>query len=165
MLLSVPERLSLSSFGKKLTVHFFTQWQHKITWCIAIASCTTSVYVNLSKNSFLSCSPAFQRESGCKGTHFLRTSKTFLRYFLEKVSFLHFLWKAVIKSWAYTLLYIICNWKLRVENWKLVPKHSSSIETGVAFHVEKPEKILRIAIFYVRLHSDFVSCRKTARHL
>ena len=43
----------------------------------ALASCTTSVYVNLSKNSFFSAIAYFFRESGCKGTAFFRTCKTF----------------------------------------------------------------------------------------
>ena len=49
----------------------------------ALASCTTSVYVNLSKNSFFFRSrPGFLGESGCKGTAFFRTAKTFQ----EKIS-------------------------------------------------------------------------------
>ena len=38
--------------------------------CIDTASCTTSVYVNLSKNSFFRSRTEFLRESGCKGTAF-----------------------------------------------------------------------------------------------
>ena len=43
----------------------------------ALASCTTSVYVNLSKNSFFNTIAQKLRESGCKGTAFFRTNKTF----------------------------------------------------------------------------------------
>ena len=39
-----------------------------------VASCTTSVYVNLSKNSLFYLP---RSESGCKGTNFFRTAKTF----------------------------------------------------------------------------------------
>ena len=49
----------------------------------ALASCTTSVYVNLSKNSFFFLMPHGKRFSfsGCKGTHFFRNSKTFTEIF------------------------------------------------------------------------------------
>ena len=82
-MLSVSERLS--SIKLKAPFQFldgsflFTQEYHKNT----LASCTTSVYVNLSKNSFFFRSrPGFLGESGCKGTAFFRTAKTFQ----EKIS-------------------------------------------------------------------------------
>ena len=55
----------------------------------AAASCTTSsVYVNLSKNSFLSASRGVPKRrfsfSGCKGTAFFRTTKTFSDFFFKK---------------------------------------------------------------------------------
>ena len=50
----------------------------------ALASCTTSVYVNLSKNSFFSAIAQKLRESGCKGTHFFDTHQIFRQFFFEK---------------------------------------------------------------------------------
>ena len=48
----------------------------------ALASCTTSVYVNLSKNSFFLCyHPKKKRESGCKGTTIFDTLQIFRRLF------------------------------------------------------------------------------------
>ena len=44
----------------------------------ALASCTTSVYVNLSKNSFFN---SRFLESGCKGTTIFETNKTFPGFF------------------------------------------------------------------------------------
>ena len=41
-----------------------------------------SVYVNLSKNSFLFCCEEVFLVSGCKGTAFFVTTKTFLLFFL-----------------------------------------------------------------------------------
>ena len=42
--------------------------------CIDIASCTTSVYVNLSKNTFFfKPQPRFLGESECKGTTIINT--------------------------------------------------------------------------------------------
>ena len=69
-MLSVSERLSKS---KKLNGLF--NLPKSIS---ALASCTTSVYVNLSKNSFF-----YSRflESGCKGTTFFRIAKTFAEKF------------------------------------------------------------------------------------
>ena len=50
----------------------------------AAASCTTSsVYVNLSKNSFLLAYTQFLSESGCKGTHFFQNSQMFLHLLQE----------------------------------------------------------------------------------
>ena len=45
----------------------------------ALASCTTSVYVNLSKNSFFYAVARFLSESGCKGTNNFNTIQTFKR--------------------------------------------------------------------------------------
>ena len=47
----------------------------------ALASCTTSVYVNLSKNSFFSANAQKLRESGCKGTTIFDTLQIFRRLF------------------------------------------------------------------------------------
>ena len=45
-----------------------------------------SVYVKLSKNSLLCRPRPFLSESGCKGTTFFRTTKTFQDYFYEKAA-------------------------------------------------------------------------------
>ena len=55
----------------------------------SVASCTTSsVYVNLSKNSYRSASRGVPDGrvsfSGCKGTAFFRTAKTFRDFFFRK---------------------------------------------------------------------------------
>ena len=42
-----------------------------------VASCTTSVYVNLSKNSFFTLNAQKLGESGCKGTNNFNTNQTF----------------------------------------------------------------------------------------
>ena len=47
----------------------------------ALASCTTSVYVNLSKNSFYGANAKKLRESGCKGTTISDTLQIFRRLF------------------------------------------------------------------------------------
>ena len=50
----------------------------------ALASCTTSVYVNLSKNSFFLPRTSFLRESECKGTTNFDTLQTFRGKFPPK---------------------------------------------------------------------------------
>ena len=70
-----------------------------------LASCTTSVYVRLSKNTHPVCPHAFQRESGCKGTHFSRTAKTFRTFFSGKRNFFRFHDKNGRKEQGDTLLY------------------------------------------------------------
>jgi len=64
------ERLSNSRIKR-----FVSYTQH--TYKKHVASCTTSVYVNLSKNSFFLPFANFLRESGCKGTKNINTNQTF----------------------------------------------------------------------------------------
>ena len=73
-------KVACATFQEIETVCSFTQVLRKV-----LASCTTSVYVNLSKNSFFlfACQVVFLI-CGCKGTVFFWATKTFL----EKFSFL-----------------------------------------------------------------------------
>ena len=68
-MLSVPERLS--SFQE---LNGLFNLPKSIS---ALASCTTSVYVNLSKNSLFVPQPKFLGESECKGTTNIDTLQIF----------------------------------------------------------------------------------------
>ena len=71
-----------------------------------LASCTTSVYVNLSKNSFFCASRGRFLVSGCKGTHFFWTNQDFLRKTFDfNATFLRLLMQ--IKDKMYIHLYNI----------------------------------------------------------
>jgi len=71
-----------------------------------LASCTTSVYVNLSKNSFFCASRGRFLVSGCKGTYFFRTNQDFLRKTFDfNATFLRLLMQ--IKDKMYIHLYNI----------------------------------------------------------
>ena len=72
---SVSERLSYNSRIKRFVS--YTQVPVHYNNIQALASCTTSVYVNLSKNSFFMLPPKILRESGCKGTNNINTIQTF----------------------------------------------------------------------------------------
>ena len=49
-----------------------------------VCSCTTTVYVNLSMNSFMSLTGNFVPESGCKGRTFLNVTQAFLRKMFKR---------------------------------------------------------------------------------
>ena len=87
------------------TVRFFLP---KCSIYKALASCTTSVYVNLSKNSFLLPHSKHRFSfSGCKGTKIFRTNKTFRKKNCILDAFLSHSWRISRRISAYTLLYIM----------------------------------------------------------
>ena len=66
-----------------LTVCLLYPSTHTLLIYEVLASCTTSVYVNLSKNSFFSANAKKMRESGCKGTTNFNTFQIFSQLFLQ----------------------------------------------------------------------------------
>jgi len=80
---SVSERLSkLSRISWRLLARPSRNWNGSflipnILIKKYVASCTTSVYVNLSKNSFFTLNAQKLGESGCKGTNNFNTNQTF----------------------------------------------------------------------------------------
>ena len=71
-----------------------------------VCSCTTTVYVNLSMNSFMMLTRFFVPESGCKGRTFLNITQAFLRKMFKRNARFHISLHNINKRGEYTLIYI-----------------------------------------------------------
>ena len=71
-----------------------------------VCSCTTTVYVNLSMNSFILLTGNFVPESGCKGRTFFNNTQAFLRKMFKRNARFHISLHKTNKRGEYTLIYI-----------------------------------------------------------
>ena len=78
-----------------------------------VCSCTTTVYVNLSMNSFITLTGNFVPESGCKGRTFLNTMQAFLRKMFKRDARFHISLHKTNKRGEYTLIYIGRFWGIK----------------------------------------------------
>ena len=68
-----------------------------------VCSCTTTVYVNLSMNSFIKLTGNFVPESGCKGRTFFNNKQAFLRKMFKRDARFHISLHKTNKRGEYTL--------------------------------------------------------------